>query len=33
VRLWDAIEVVSQEPGFFELTRPRTAAPMPPSPA
>lgn len=23
LRLWDAIEVISQEPGFFEITRPR----------
>ena len=23
VRLWDAIQVIAQEPGFFEITRPR----------
>jgi hypothetical protein len=28
VRLWDAIQVVSSEPGFFELTRPRTRFPL-----
>jgi hypothetical protein len=28
VRFWDAIQVVSEQQGFFELTRPRTAAPM-----
>jgi predicted DsbA family dithiol-disulfide isomerase len=27
LRLWDAIEVISQEPGFFEITRPRTNTP------
>lgn len=31
VRLWDAIQVISQEPGFFELTRPRTNPPRPPA--
>jgi hypothetical protein len=31
VRLWDAIEVLAAEPGFFEITRPRTNAPRPPS--
>jgi hypothetical protein len=30
VRLWDAIQVVSQEPGFFEITRPRRNPPKPP---
>ena len=30
VRLWDAIQVISQEPGFFEITRPRTNRPRPP---
>ncbi len=30
VRLWDAIEVLSKEPGFFEITRPRTNPPRPP---
>ena len=29
VRLWDAIEVLSQEPGFFEITRPRSNPPKP----
>jgi hypothetical protein len=32
VRLWDAIQVISQEPGFFEITRPRTNLPRPPEP-
>jgi hypothetical protein len=27
VRLWDAIEVIAQEPGFFEITRPRANPP------
>jgi hypothetical protein len=27
VRLWDAVEVLSQEPGFFEITRPRANPP------
>ena len=27
LRLWDAIEVIAQEPGFFELTRPRANPP------
>jgi hypothetical protein len=27
VRLWDAIEVITQEPGFFEITRPRVNLP------
>ena len=31
VRLWDAIQVISQEPGFFEITRPRTNLPRPPA--
>ena len=30
VRMWDAIQVLSQEPGFFEITRPRTNPPRPP---
>jgi hypothetical protein len=30
VRLWDAIQVISQEPGFFEIIRPRINAPKPP---
>jgi len=28
LRLWDAIRVVSQENGFFELTRPRSKPPL-----
>lgn len=31
VRLWDAIQVISQEPGFFEITRPRANRPRPPA--
>jgi hypothetical protein len=31
VRLWDAIVVLSREPGFFEITRPRTNRPLPPA--
>ncbi|MCU1351915.1 MAG: disulfide bond formation protein DsbA, partial [Acidimicrobiales bacterium] len=27
VRLWDAIDVLAREPGFFELTRPRVNPP------
>jgi len=27
LRLWDAIMVISQEPGFFEITRPRSNPP------
>ena len=30
VRMWDAIQVLSEEPGFFELTRPRVNRPTPP---
>lgn len=30
-RLWDAIQVLSQESGFFELTRPRANPPRPPA--
>lgn len=30
VRLWDAIQVLSREPGFFEITRPRLNPPRPP---
>jgi 2-hydroxychromene-2-carboxylate isomerase len=30
VRLWDAIQVISAEPGFFEITRPRANRPLPP---
>jgi hypothetical protein len=29
LRLWDAITVVAQEPGFFEITRPRSNPPPP----
>ena len=31
-RLWDAIQVLSREPGFFEITRPRSNPPRPPRP-
>ncbi len=31
LRLWDAIEVVAGEPGFFEITRPRVNPPRPPA--
>jgi predicted DsbA family dithiol-disulfide isomerase len=31
VRLWDAIQVISREPGFFEITRPRSNRPLPPA--
>ena len=27
VLLWDALEVLGQEPGFFEIARPRTTPP------
>jgi predicted DsbA family dithiol-disulfide isomerase len=27
LRLWDAIQVLSEQPGFFEITRPRTDVP------
>jgi predicted DsbA family dithiol-disulfide isomerase len=30
-RLWEAIQVVSQEPGFFEITLPRANRPHPPA--
>lgn len=30
VRMWDAIQVLAQEPGFFEITRPRVNPPRPP---
>jgi predicted DsbA family dithiol-disulfide isomerase len=29
VRMWDAIQVLSEEPGFFEITRPRRNRPIP----
>jgi hypothetical protein len=32
VRLWDAIQVISREPGFFEISRPRSNPPRPPQP-
>jgi 2-hydroxychromene-2-carboxylate isomerase len=31
LRLWDAIQVVSEQPGFFEITRPRANRPLPPA--
>ena len=31
VRLWDAIQVLSRSPGFFEITRPRANPPRPPA--
>jgi hypothetical protein len=31
VRLWDAIQVISREPGFFEITRPRANPSLPPA--
>ncbi len=30
VRLWDAIQVLSRDRDFFEMTRPRTSPPRPP---
>jgi hypothetical protein len=33
VRLWDAVQVIAAEPGFFEITRPRANPPMPPASA
>jgi hypothetical protein len=30
VRLWDAIQEITMEPGFFEITRPRGNRPLPP---
>jgi len=32
LRLWDAIQVIAAEPGFFEITRPRSNRPVPPPP-
>jgi hypothetical protein len=29
--LWDAVQVIAGQPGFFEITRPRTARPVPPA--
>jgi 2-hydroxychromene-2-carboxylate isomerase len=31
VGMWDAITVLAQEPGFFEITRPRVNRPVPPA--
>ena len=31
LRLWDAVQVLSREPGFFEITRPRANPPKPTS--
>ncbi len=31
IRMWDAIQVLSEEPGFFEITRPRANPPRPPA--
>jgi hypothetical protein len=33
LRLWDAVQVIAAEPGFFEITRPRANPPrvQPPS--
>jgi hypothetical protein len=31
LRLWDAVMVLSAEPGFFEITRPRANPPRPPA--
>ena len=31
VRLWDALEVLAQEPSFLEITRPRVNPPPPPN--
>jgi len=30
LRLWDAVQVIAGEPGFFEITRPRANVPRPP---
>ncbi len=32
LRLWDAVQVVAAEPGFFEITRPRAHRPVTPAP-
>jgi predicted DsbA family dithiol-disulfide isomerase len=29
--LWDAVQVIAREPGFFEITRPRSNPPRPPA--
>jgi hypothetical protein len=31
LQLWDAIQVIAGEPGFFEITRPRRNPPRPPA--
>jgi predicted DsbA family dithiol-disulfide isomerase len=31
LRMWDAVEVLSQEPGFYEITRPRVNRPLSPN--
>jgi 2-hydroxychromene-2-carboxylate isomerase len=31
IRMWDALVVLSREPGFFEFTRPRANRPFPPA--
>jgi hypothetical protein len=31
LRLWDAVQVIAREPGFFEITRPRRNPPRPPA--
>ena len=31
VRLWDALTTIAREPGFFEISRPRTNPPRPPA--
>jgi predicted DsbA family dithiol-disulfide isomerase len=31
LQLWDAVQVIAQEPGFFEFTRPRSNKPRPPT--
>jgi 2-hydroxychromene-2-carboxylate isomerase len=31
LRLWDAVQVISAEPGFFEIMRPRANPPRPPA--
>jgi hypothetical protein len=31
LRLWDAVQVLAREPGFFEITRPRANRPLPPA--
>jgi len=33
LHLWDAVQVIAAEPGFFEITRPRVNRPDPPAPA